>query len=177
MFLSPIRVRKSGKWHTYWAILRSVRTLRGPRHQLVSYLGELSQTEQRDYARIRRIVAESQPVQLQIFDKAPASHWVKVHTAGMRLERVRRFGGVWLALKLWSTLEFDRLMERCLPDRREEIRWGLVGCILAIARFEVRGASWRSRTAGMTRRLWAIFWAFLRRRSTPTGCTGGWTSC
>ena len=140
MFLRRLRVRKSGKWHSYWAIVRTVRTPRGPRQQLVSYLGELSATEQREYARIRRIVAESEPVQKELFEPQAGSQWVEVDVQGMRVERVRSFGGVWLALKLWSTLQLDRLLNACLPERREEIRWGLVGCILTVARLDCPGS-------------------------------------
>lgn len=140
MFLRRLRVRKSGKSHSYWAIVRTVRTPRGPRQQLVSYLGELSATEQKEYARIRRLVAESEPVQRELFEPEAGPEWVEVNVQGMRVERVRRFGGVWLALKLWSTLQFDRLLERCLPERREEIRWGLIGCLLTVARFDCPGS-------------------------------------
>ena len=140
MFLRRLRVRKSGKSHSYWAIVRTVRTPRGPRQQLVSYLGELSATEQREYARIRRIVAESEPVQKELFEPEAGPQWVEVDVQGMRVERVRSFGGVWLALKLWSTLQLDRLLNACLPERREEIRWGLIGCILTVARLDCPGS-------------------------------------
>ena len=140
MFLRRLRVRKSGKSHSYWAIVRTVRTPRGPRQQLVSYLGELSATEQREYARIRRIVAESEPVQKELFEPEAGPQWVEVDVQGMRVERVRSFGGVWLALKLWSTLQLDRLLNASVPERREEIRWGLVGCILTVARLDCPGS-------------------------------------
>ena len=41
MFLRRVRVRKNGKAHRYWALVKCVRTPRGPRQELVSYLGEL----------------------------------------------------------------------------------------------------------------------------------------
>ena len=45
MFLKRIRNRKNGKLHTYWALVKSVRTVRGPRHKVISYLGELKESE------------------------------------------------------------------------------------------------------------------------------------
>jgi transposase len=66
---------------------------------------------------------------------------------------VRQFGGVWLGLKLWKALELDKLLEAVLPERREEIRWGLVGRILALARLDHPGseleieARWYEQTA------------------------------
>jgi transposase len=153
MFLRRLRVRKNGKTHRYWALVKSVRTARGPRQELVSYLGELSATEQREYARVRRIVAEAEPVQGELFESNPAPEWVKVDVRRVRVGRVRQFGGVWLGLKLWKTLELDKLLEGVLPERREEIRWGLVGCILALARLDHPGseldieARWYEQTA------------------------------
>ena len=41
VFLKPKRVRKDGKTHTYWMLVESVRTPKGPRHRTVAYLGEL----------------------------------------------------------------------------------------------------------------------------------------
>ena len=38
MFLKPKRVRKDGKTHTYWVLVESVRTPKGPRHRTVAYL-------------------------------------------------------------------------------------------------------------------------------------------
>jgi transposase len=153
MFLRRVRVRKNGKTHRYWALVKSVRTARGPRQELVSYLGELSATEQRAYARVRRMVARAEPVQGELFDANPSPEWVKVDVRRVRVGRVRQFGGVWLGLKLWKTLELDKLLEACLPERREEIRWGLVGCILALARLDHPGseldieARWYEQTA------------------------------
>ena len=45
MFLKRISLRKNGKRHKYWALVKSVRTARGPRYQVVSYLGELEPGE------------------------------------------------------------------------------------------------------------------------------------
>ena len=42
MFLRKMRRRKDGKVHTYWALVESVRTVKGPRQRVVAHLGELS---------------------------------------------------------------------------------------------------------------------------------------
>jgi len=47
MFLKRLERRKSGKKHTYWALVQSVRTARGSRHRVVAYLGELKKSERR----------------------------------------------------------------------------------------------------------------------------------
>ena len=56
MFLKRIRVAANGKRHTYWALVKSIRTVRGPRHQVVTYLGELCPSEQCGWAQVARIV-------------------------------------------------------------------------------------------------------------------------
>ena len=52
MFLKRLTRNKDGKRHTYWALVESIRTDRGPRHRIVSYLGELKQTEQNRWAKL-----------------------------------------------------------------------------------------------------------------------------
>ena len=57
MFLKRINAKsKEGKKQTYWALVKSVRTARGPRHQVVSYLGELQAGERSEWANLARIV-------------------------------------------------------------------------------------------------------------------------
>ena len=41
MYLRRCYRTKDGKRHVYWALVRSVRTARGPRQEVVAYLGEL----------------------------------------------------------------------------------------------------------------------------------------
>ena len=46
MFLKRIKP-KEGKKRTYWALVKSIRTARGPRHEVVSYLGDTGRREER----------------------------------------------------------------------------------------------------------------------------------
>src|SRR5208283_1505027 len=43
MYLRRCYRAKDGKRHAYWALVKSVRTQRGPRQQVVAYLGELDE--------------------------------------------------------------------------------------------------------------------------------------
>ena len=45
MFIRPCYRRKNGKNHAYWALVESYRTERGPRQRVVSYLGQLRESE------------------------------------------------------------------------------------------------------------------------------------
>ena len=120
MFLKRISLRKNGKRHTSWALVKSVRTGRGPRHQVVSYLGEWEPREKAGWAHGPRIAKRSQHVQLHLFgDSGPADpvpEKVEVLVRSARVERTRDFGDVYLGLLLWQTLELERLLDG-KPDR------------------------------------------------------------
>ena len=45
----------------------------------------------------------------------------------MRVERVRDFGEVYLALALWRRLH--RVLEELMPRGRETVSWPLVACV------------------------------------------------
>ena len=88
MFLKRISIRKNGKGHTYWALVKSVRTPHGPRHQVVSYLGELKPGERAGWADMGHIAKRPQPAQLGLFDTAGArvaGLWQRLSTT--RLDR------------------------------------------------------------------------------------------
>ena len=52
MFLRRFTKRKSGKLHSYWAIVESYRTVEGSRQRVVSYLGQLKANEQSAWAQL-----------------------------------------------------------------------------------------------------------------------------
>lgn len=140
MFLKPKRVRKDGKTHTYWALVESVRTPKGPRHRTVAYLGELKASERTGWIQLagsqaRRIEPTSPlfPSAEVQDEEVPAT--VEVEVRGVRIDRTREFGNVFLALSLWKLLELDVLFSRLLPVGREEVPWAVVGAILTCARF------------------------------------------
>jgi hypothetical protein len=52
----------------------------------------------------------------------------------IRLERARRFGDVWLGLRLWRALALDRFCDDRLVEGRERAPWPAITAILVIAR-------------------------------------------
>jgi transposase len=66
-------------------------------------------------------------------DTAP--EWVEINVKGVRTERPRRFGDVWLALELLKKLHLDRFFEETLASNRTTISWAQVASILVVARF------------------------------------------
>lgn len=140
MFLKRMRLNKSGKQHVYWALVKSVRTARGPRHEVVSYLGELSAGEKAGWAKIIQTTKRQSdfivpPLDPNEEEDGPVPESVEVKTQGVRVERTRAFGEVYLALLLWRALELDKLLEQLIPSGREGIEWASVAALLGIARF------------------------------------------
>ena len=140
MFLRRCERRKGRKRHTYWALVESVRTARGSRQRVVAYLGELTARQESGWATLARRLDRRERPQPSPFDPPrhdePADDEpVLVNLKGVRLQRLRDFGDVWLALGLWRLLDLDALLSRVMPAGREGVPWAVVAAILAIARF------------------------------------------
>ena len=140
MFLRRCERAKNGKTHTYWALVESHRTARGSRQRVVAYLGELQRGEESGWAKLGQRLQEHERPQPTLFDPPRIDEpqddepvWVKLR--GIRLERLRDFGDVWLALGLWRLLGLDKLLTRVMSAGREEVPWPLVAAILTLARF------------------------------------------
>lgn len=155
MFLRRFQKRKNGKTHVYWALVETFRTAKGPRQRIVSYLGELKESEQSGWAQLSGKLCrqgassgkdrrQADYVQRSLFDPpqrhdpqatALSSQPVLVELNGVRLERPRDFGDVWLAWGLWRLLGLDTLLDREMKVGREDVPWSVVAAILTIARF------------------------------------------
>ena len=99
MYLRHTTIRKDGKVHRYWRLVRSVRVGRRVIQQTIAQLGELDEhgrVEARALA--RRLIGT--PEQPALFDGSEHVT-VPVRLKGVRIERSRRFGDVYLALALW----------------------------------------------------------------------------
>lgn len=139
MFLKRISIRKNGKGHTYGALVKSVRTARGWRHQVVSYLGELEPGEKAGWAQVGRITRRPHPARLTLFDDTdvsdPVPEKVEVLVRRARVDRTRDFGDVYLGLLLWQTLQLDKLLDRRIERGRSCTPWPLMATVSTPARF------------------------------------------
>jgi hypothetical protein len=156
MFLKRCVRKKDGKVHAYWALVKSVRTARGPRHRTVAFLGELSAGARTGWAHLaKRLEGEPDPLaQGMLFpaeEEVPERIEVKVRE--VRVERRRDFGQAWLALVLWRTLGLDRLLDENLPRGRETVPWSVAALAMAAGRLCSPGSerhtaeAWFPRTA------------------------------
>ena len=139
MFLKRLERRKNGKKHTYWALVESYRTARGSRHRVVAYLGELKKSERNGWVQLGRRLDQKDRPSPTLFDPPsypePEDDVELVRIKGVRLERTRDFGDVWLTLGLWRLLKLDELLWQRMPAGNESVPWPVVAAILTIARF------------------------------------------
>ena len=135
MYLRYKRIRKNGKTHTYWVLVRSVRIGGKVRQETVATLGKLDARERRrarafaDKLTGRRM----HPSLFEPMDEFEADA-VTVKLKAVRVERPRRFGDVYVGLTLWHALQLDDAFERLMPEGNEDIRWSTLAAIQAICR-------------------------------------------
>ena len=169
MFLRTCRKRKNGKTHTYWALVQSYRTPKGSRQRVVAYLGELAAGEQSGWAKLsqklagKEQTADGKPAERirTLFQLPPApvlppehsEEAVLVRVKGVRLERSRDFGDVYLGWCAWRLLGLDTFLKKVLPTGREDVPWHQVAAVLTLARLCEPSSEhhietvWYSRTA------------------------------
>jgi transposase len=134
MYLRHTIRKKDGKVHRYWSLVRSVRVGRRVIQQTVAHLGELDEhgrVEARALA--RRLIGA--PEGAQLFDDRSEHVTVPVRLKGLRIERSRVFGDVYLALALWRGIGLEELCERLLPAGQERVSWAKMATVLVAARF------------------------------------------
>jgi transposase len=162
MYLRRHRRSANGTTYEYWTLVESRRTASGPRQHTVATLGKLPGLDEavhagwesmdellegRTPARQLELSGQPQPT------TAPAPRWCQVDVRGVRAERVRQFGQVYLALSLWRRLGLHTLLNELMPSGREEIPWERIACLLTIARFCAQESElgvaerWYARTA------------------------------
>lgn len=136
MYLRHTTRRKDGKTHVYWQLVRSVRRGRKVVQETVAQLGELDgEGRARAEGLARNIVGGGQEsYQGQLFDHVERREALAIKLDGVRFERSRSFGGVWLGWILWRALKLDELLGELLPRNREVVSWSEVIAILVIGR-------------------------------------------
>lgn len=143
MFLRRNRRIVDGETYDYWTLVRTVRTAKGPRQEVVASLGKTPGLDQRsrhgweDVADLLegRAPAPRQGELGQSLCPEARPRWAPVDLRGVHVERVRDFGQVYLALSLWRRLGLHQVLKEIIEPGREEVAWELVACILTLARF------------------------------------------
>jgi len=131
MYIRKITRKKDGKTHAYWALVESRRTERGPRQHVVAYLGEMDATGRLG---LQKVAEGRSDHQANLYENLEPE-WVEVNVRGVRTERVRDFGDIWLAIQLLKRLGLMEFFHQVMPAGREKSPWADLACVLTIARF------------------------------------------
>ena len=132
-----------GERRAYWALVESVRTERGPRQNVVAWLGALDEAGRLGVLQAAQpqpqdqVTSQPELKQQALFeyeDEPVEPRWVQVNTNAVRVENCRQFGGPWIALKIIEQLELDEFLNKHMPKGKEAIQWSLTSMILVIAR-------------------------------------------
>jgi len=157
MYLRPKRKTVNGETYEYWSLVKSVRTERGPRQQVVAHIGKepgLDRETRIGWERIGEIL-DGRAHQSDFLEgpEPDPPRWAEVDVSRVRVERLRQFGAPYLALALWRRLGLDEFFGDEIEPGREEIPWSTMACVLTLARFcapssELEIAeSWYAKTA------------------------------
>ena len=136
MYLRHSTRRKDGKSHVYWRLVRSVRRGGKVMQETVAQLGEL---DGQGRARAEELALSisgraSGFLQGELFEHAAPTGSLAIKLEGIRLERSRSFGAVWLGWLLWRALRLDEVLSGILALGREKVSWAEVVAILVIGR-------------------------------------------
>jgi transposase len=133
VYLRHSTIRKNGKAHVYWRLVRSVRKGTRVHQETVAQLGELDSVGRLEArALARRITGKEWGRDL--FEPDEPLETVRVKFKKLRLERARRFGDVWLGHLLWQAVGLDELCGRLIPEGLEDVPWTKMAAVQVIAR-------------------------------------------
>lgn len=139
MYLRSNRRKRGNERYEYWTLVENRRTGSGPRQRIVATLGKhpgLDRKERIGWEQIGRILDGKPEPEPQLFEETEDTpEWAQVDVKSVRVERLRQFGNVYLALALWRRLKMDAFLDQLQPAGHEDVRWSLLSGILVIARF------------------------------------------
>ena len=130
MTLRDTTRKKDGKVPRYWRLVRSVRVGRRVIQPTVAQLDEHGRLEARALA--RHLIGA--PEQASLFDDGGAEWTLPVRLKGLRIERSRQFGDVYLALAWWRGTDLSRVCAELLPVAKERVAWEKFAAVWVTAR-------------------------------------------
>ncbi|MCH9035421.1 MAG: hypothetical protein IID42_13115, partial [Planctomycetes bacterium] len=132
---------RDGKRHTYFTLVESQRTERGPRQRIVAPLGELTEDRQRRRQRTalfhaRHEEGEELPMFLdtEAAPRSPDPDVVRIRLGKVGWTNARAFGDVWLGWQLRRKLNLDKIVIRRIRIGRETVPPATMVAIEVISR-------------------------------------------
>ena len=159
MHLKRNRKKSGGVSYDYWTLVESVRIASGPRQRIVAHIGKLFgryDEEKIGWERLGEILSGKEKDRtLDMFEPAVTEFpdWAIVDLSSARVERIRKFGDVFLGLCVWRRLGLDDIFDSISEEGRDEYKLSLLACILAIGRLCEQSSelelaqSWYGKTA------------------------------
>jgi transposase len=132
MYLRRCGPKQTREQRTYWQLVESHRTERGPRQRVVAYLGDMDEKER--LGLLDTASNRSGVFQYQLFDEDLQPEWATVNTAKLRVERACDFGGYWLGLEILHQLGLTEFLEGVMDEGQEEISWPAMALVLVLMR-------------------------------------------
>ncbi len=132
MYLRRCRATNRKNKKVYWELVESYRTESGPRQRVVAYLGDVTEAERLGVEQAAK--GQKSSWQKRLFDEELEPEWVEVDTNRVQVELVRDFGGCWLGLEVAEKLGLISLLEKLMPQGREDIPWSMMAMTLILMR-------------------------------------------
>lgn len=133
MYLRYTKREKDGKVHCYWRLVRSVRIGRRVIQQTVAQLGELDEQGRIEARALSRALI-GEPEHAGLFNDGSDQRSVAVRLKGVRIERARQFGDVYVGLALWRGLGLEEFCRQTLAQGKERVGWEKIAAVLTVAR-------------------------------------------
>ena len=142
MFLRRLHQTRNGRTYTYYSIVETVRSPAGAvRQRIICYLGRLDNLRPPDWLRIaERLPDPAWLPRLQqevgYVPPAPGGPVATVEVIPQSISwcRQRRLGDVYVALRAWQYLGFDRLLQQLLVGVRTHVPMAVVAALIAVNR-------------------------------------------
>lgn len=159
MFLRATKRFKDGKTHYYWSLVENVRVGRRVFQRRALYLGELNDSQQKEWQHAVEAFDEKGNVrQLKLFpeDRAPEDEdgqVVRIRMDSLAVKNMRNWGEVWLGTELWDKLGLDGFWTPRLPPSRKGTDWLAIMKAIVMYRLTDPGselamhANWLANTA------------------------------
>jgi len=171
MFIMPARKSQREKTYTYYNLVNTVRTPKGPRHQVLLSLGSLPGVSPDQIKLLGRLIDQRLGGVIRLLPEAPVSleaeaeriaalvgekhgrqakdkELLTIDTGSIQLSEALLLGAPYVGLEFWRRLGLEEILSACnISEKRRRL-----ACVEVISRLvapasELSTASWVSRSA------------------------------